>query len=266
MGLWDSIKKGLKFSILGINDPKIADEIKELNLGKITKIDNKISIIINNPIMNVFEEDKNSIEKAEHLLFINQVGWVKKEIVLENFIVANNYKNPGETIRKIRPILNNEDYSALSLAIRIIRLEDKGIKTKKQYKELFKAYGPRGIRLYSLCRSGILEEFSNNIKEKSYNVDKEYLEKLITSPEALFVGGIMKEENVENQIEERLERLESFDIFARSGCRKIAIDSVEMICAKNSNILFKIDPYKIGEDDAVVIHIQKIRKKKKKKK
>lgn len=264
MGLWDSIKKKLNFSIFGVSNPKLAEEIKELNLGKVEKVGKKISIVINSPTINIYEGMGEAIDKAEHLLFIDEIGWINEEIAVGHSIIAENYNNPGEVIKDLRPILEGEDYAALSLIIRIIKLEDKGMNTKKLYWDLFKAYGPRGIRLYSLCRSGILNEFAGDIRNNPDKFNKDYLEKLITSPEPIFVGSIMEEKDLLNTIEGRLKRLKNFQIFARSGRVQLAVESIEKICKKYPDILFKIDPYKIGDEQSVVIYVQKIKKKKKK--
>jgi len=229
-----------------------------LNLGEIVKKSgDKCIVKIVNPTINIYKLDKSALEKLPELLFIEGMDVIKEDIATEEAFVINNIKN---VLREIRPYLSGEYYGALSYASYIVKLEDKGEDVKELLERLFETYGPRGMRIYSLLRSGIFnEEILPLIKEREDEREvRNHINKMITAPEAIFVSRFMAKDDVKREIKNRFSRdVNSFQIFARAGRVEIAIEATKEIIEEMRDVLCKIEPYPLGKSDAVTIYIQK---------
>ena len=236
----------------------MAEIIEEANIGKtIQKVDGKNVVIINNPEINIYQLNEESLEKLPDLFFIKEIPVIRNDITAE---VAFNIHNLN-VLKDIRPCLEGKDYGAFSYASYVIKLEDKGEAAKDHLKKLFEAYGPRGMRIYSLLRSNILEEeISRMRKEKVSELEMtDQIKKLIEEPNAIFVSFLMDKEILKEEIEKRLSKnIKSFPIYARASRIEIAQESVEEMIQKRDDIALKIESYQLGSTNAITIYIYKL--------
>jgi len=160
--------------------------------------------------------------------------------------------------------LSGKDYGALSYASSIIKLEDAGIDTLNMYNRLFKVYGPRGIRLYSLLRSQIFQNEILRVMNKKYEEDeiRRYIEDIINSPEgAIFISSLMTDEDIKKEIDKKLKEEKGVvQIFARAGHVDRVLNLLPEIIKNKKDIAYKIEEYMLGKTKAITLFIQKLKK------
>ena len=244
-------------------DPESAKRLEELNLGKIIKEDDKTFVYIDNrKDITVLAPDDEAFKNLLDLFFNKKIPWVKENIAGENSLVLEDIRRPKEIIKKLAPYIFGEDYGALSYSYGIIKQEDKKMDTLEMDKRLIDAYGPRGKRIYSLLRSGMLEnEFWPLIKDMDGDKIRKKFNEIINSPPGIFVGKWMKKKDVIDKINKKLsENYSDFPIFARSGKVEIAIEAIEEMMKGDPYIVYYPEKNVIGKDDAVTIHFFKLYK------
>lgn len=239
----------------------MAEIIEEQNVGKILKKSgDKAIIVINNPHNVVFQLDSSALKQLPKLFFDNGMDIIREDIAPAEAIVFNNIKE-NELLRTLRPYLSGEYYGAFSYACYLIKREDKGEDIREPTRKLFEAYGPKGMRIYSLLRSKILEQEILPLVRSGEDREKisAYITKMIVEPEAIFVSFSMSKENIKEKIEDTFSKgINSFPIFARVSGIKLAIDAVnEIIDKANCEIAYRVETYMLGKTDAATIWIQK---------
>jgi hypothetical protein len=253
MGIKEFLKDIFKLEASLIKvEPKIADEIRNLKIGKMqgnfVYIENFTNI------------DENSLKRVAELLFVEKRSVVREDVAGEDAIVLENIQNPDTLSGKLRPYLRGEDYGALSYALYVVKLEDKGMEAIEEHNKLFQTYTGRGIRIYSLLRAGIFKDKISVLIDEGVNKDeiRKHIDSLITAPDAIFVDRFMNKENVKEEINKRLSKgKEAFQIFARAGRIDEAIGAVKEL-TEEEKIIHKIEHYTLGTTRAVTIHIQKL--------
>lgn len=243
----------------------LAKNIEELELGEIKRkngvtyvyIDNRKDIRVVNP-------DDTAIDNLLDWFYNKGIALVKESIAGVNSVVLENIKRPKlKVIKELRPHISGEDYGALSFAYGIIKMEDKGEDAIHMHKQMFDSYKARGVRIYSLLRSGILEhEIWPLIKDMKKEDIKKKFDEIISSPPGIFVGGFMKKHQVLDKIHEKFNSgLYQFPIFARAGRVGITIQALKELEEKDKNIAFLVEKdTRIGENDAVTITVLKLDK------
>lgn len=252
-----------KFKVAKVKiDPELADRFKDFDLGKIVKEGNTTYVYIDNKRdIKVLAPDKEAFINLLDFFFNKGIPWVKESIAGENSLVLEHIRRPKDFIKDLAPYISGEDYGALSYAYAIMKREDKKIDTLEMDKQLIDAYGPRGKRIYSLLRSGILEnEVWPLIKDMDGDKIRKKFDEIITSPPGIFVEKWMKKEHMIDAINKKLlEGYSDFPIFARAGKIEIAINAIREMAEKDENIVYHIEEdAPIGKDDAVTIHFFKL--------
>ena len=135
-------------------------------------------------------------------------------------------------------------------------MEDKEGDATPMHKQMLDSYTSRGVRIYSLLRSGILEdEIWPLIKDMDRENIRKKFDEIISSPPGIFVGGYMKKQQVIDKINEKFNRgLFQFPIFARAGRVGITIKALKELEEKDKNIAFVVEKDAcIGKNDAITI-------------
>jgi hypothetical protein len=258
MGLTDLFKSKAEFALLNV-DSKLAENIKELKLGEIIeKSGDRSIVIIKNPnTINIYQLKSEDLEHLPSSFFVGRVPVIREDIAAEEAIIINNLR---AVLSGIRQYMSGEDYGTLSYAAYIVKIEDSGMDATEQIAKLFDAYGPRGMRIYSLLRSGSFEkEILPLIKQGGDKGEMfKLINKSIEQPEPVFVSKFMTKGMLRHEIEKRFKiGIKSFNIFARAKRVGLAREVV-IVLLKEKKIVCKIEEYSLGKDRAATFQIQKL--------
>lgn len=264
----DKIKKLFpKFKSIVEISPKLAEKYEKIGKNvRIKKEGNKIFLIVNNPFISIGgrAEDLRIIPE----LFIKNIGLVREDIAQEELIILLNKKSV-ELLKKIKPFMDEEDKKALAYASTMIELENRGIDVIDMRDKLFRACKGRGVRIYSLLRSKVLQrdilpliDEYEKIEEGSWkNQMAEIIRGMIKDmisyhPNVIYVHSDMKQYELLGEIYKRKEE-EFFEIFARGKCIKLAKNVIDKFIKQNPNYTYIIDSYPPEITNAIRIHVMK---------
>lgn len=165
--------------------------------------------------------------------------------------------------------MDEKDRKALAYASTMIELENKGIDVIDMRDKLFKAFKGRGVRIYSLLRSKVLQrdilpliEIHDKMKDgeeknKMCKMIEEIIRDMISyHPNAIYVHSGMKKYELFNEIHKRKEQ-EFFEIFARGKCIKLAMKTIEEFVKSYPDYIYLVESYPPEIANAIRIHVMK---------
>ena len=239
-------------------DTQVAREIETLKYGEITETrDGKALVKISK--LKFYEFTSNILQNLEHNLFVKGSWLLIRDVVGEDTVVFGTIESLSGFLRDLKPHISSEVYGALSFAFHIRKIEDQKVDAKLEIEKLFKAYGGRGVRLYSLLASGILEREIFHLLQKEPRMEEisGHIEKLIRSPGVVFISEGSDKDSIKYGIKDQLQIKKDSEVFAR-GERLIeetkkAIKEIE----KEEDIIYKLERGCLGVSPHMTFHISR---------